>query len=248
MGNAKTYRLFLDVGNSYIKAAYKVDAVDWVDEVKRFSSVKEVADWISGASTFSEFVISGVVSNRVGDLKRVLGESNCTELSVSQIPSDKLDYDTPETLGIDRFLACLGACAMSQKAVVVIDAGTACTVDLMSSSGTFEGGVIMPGLGILKKSLQDHAPALPQVDENIPDIWPGKSTYSSIQWGTTGLFKDTLQAQLGRYEGKTDGFDLYITGGDATTVQSLINKPSKKDKKLVFKGMEAFLKLFLDKG
>jgi type III pantothenate kinase len=72
--------------------------------------------------------------------------------------------------------------------VIVIDAGSACTVDLMTKKGVFKGGIIMPGIQIIKHSMRTRLPELPEVPDSIPNEWPGKSTAECIAWGVNGGF------------------------------------------------------------
>lgn len=62
-------------------------------------------------------------------------------------------YATPESLGVDRWLAAVAAWNRYRGAVIVIDAGTAVTVDAVNSTGEFMGGVIAPGLALMREAL-----------------------------------------------------------------------------------------------
>ena len=247
MGNVKEDTLYLDIGNSFIKAAYKINDEEWVSDALRFSSVEELTVWISECELdFQAFVCASVVHDALELVSSKLGKERCVHLSVDQIAQESLDYETPQTLGIDRYLACLGAYSYQEQAIVVIDAGTACTVDFMDDQGVFKGGVIMPGVSALKQSLEHNAPVLPHVESKLPDLWPGKSTHASIQWGTIGVIKDSLEAQINRYENNTSNLDVYVTGGDAQLICDLIESDAYLNEKLVFRGMEKFLELFVD--
>lgn len=70
-------------------------------------------------------------------------------------------YKYPERLGIDRWCALLGARAQVSAAVVVVMAGTATTIDTLDADGNFLGGVIMPGVGLMLRSLAHGTAALP---------------------------------------------------------------------------------------
>lgn len=154
-----------------------------------------------------------------------------------QIPAHKLDYDTPETLGIDRYLSCLGAVQFAGSQVVVIDAGTACTIDFMDDEDVYHGGMIMPGLAIWERGLRQHAPALPETERSIPDRWPGQSTEASIRWGLYGGFRDIMTTALDRFERTYGTYQLFVTGGDAGTLAGWIDRPAERNQMLVFEGM-----------
>lgn len=156
-----------------------------------------------------------------------------------------IDYKTPETLGIDRVLACAGGVAHSGSDVVVVDAGTACTIDFMSADYTFRGGVILPGLPVLRHSMRSLAPELPDVDQELPDMFPGKSTREAIQFGLNGGFIHAVSSFVGRYVNEHGDAKVLVTGGDGPFVQASLENTYGSDhfENLVFDGMLAWKKI-----
>nr|Q479J6.1 RecName: Full=Type III pantothenate kinase; AltName: Full=PanK-III; AltName: Full=Pantothenic acid kinase [Dechloromonas aromatica RCB] len=73
-------------------------------------------------------------------------------------------YKSPERLGVDRWCALLGARSLVDSATVVVMAGTATTIDTLDADGNFLGGVIMPGIGLMLRSLAHGTAALPFAD------------------------------------------------------------------------------------
>lgn len=70
-------------------------------------------------------------------------------------------YQYPERLGVDRWCALLGAWGMQRSAAVVVMAGTATTIDTLDAKGNFLGGLILPGVGLMLRSLAQGTAALP---------------------------------------------------------------------------------------
>lgn len=238
--------LYLDIGNSSIKAAYKED-LDWIrPDSFKIKNASELVEWINQhQKDFGMVVIASVVDTTTEAIVNRLDIEKVRVLTVSDIPADLLDYKTPETLGLDRFFACYGAVAQTSKPAVVIDAGTACTIDYMSGDFVFRGGIIMPGIGILEKSLREFAPNLPAVLRTLPDEWPGKSTKNSLRWGLYGAFRNSIHSLLNTYEEQFDDFDIMITGGDAEWLSSILERESKVRPMLVFEGIQYFLEDYL---
>lgn len=238
--------LYLDIGNSSIKAAYR-EAYQWErPDSHLISNAADLVDWINKHhKDFESIVISSVVEETTSAIVNSLQSENVRVFSIDDIPADLLDYKTTDTLGIDRFFSCYGAVAQTNKPAVVIDAGTACTIDYMSGDFVFRGGVIMPGIGILEESLRAHAPRLPAVLPSIPDEWPGKTTKDSLRWGLYGSFRDAILAALEKYEAKFEAFDLMITGGSAEWVTQVLGRESKHHPMLLFEGMYFFLEDYL---
>lgn len=126
-----------------------------------------------------------------------------------------LDYATPQTLGVDRWLGALAAHRQFGRAVVV-DCGTAVTVNLVEADGTFRGGGIAPGLRPMAEGLARCAPALPATDlARATDVPPRDST-SAVATGVLLAFcgaverlvADTLAAARGPAT-------VVLTGGHA---------------------------------
>lgn len=231
--------LFVDVGNSSIKTGY-LSKGKW--SVATHATVESAGYLINNhAYPLKEIIVSSVRENLKDALYKEIGTRLVRELRVSQIKADQLDYETPETLGIDRFLACLGASRYSEKSVLVIDAGTACTIDFMDQNGVYKGGVIVPGLGSVMRIFKEQAPALPEVPVEIPEVFPGKSTKESLQWGQVVFFTDGVKSILKRYLEIFGEYELFITGGDAVTLNQLLSEIGSVKKTLVFDGMAKFI-------
>lgn len=230
--------LYLDIGNSSIKGAYR-NGLNWEPlEVEKPLSSQGFVNWVKAhPESFSEIVVSSVRKDVLEVTRQQLPDIHFKELSVKDIPRRMLNYETIDTLGIDRFLACYGAMDQTKSSVVVIDAGTAITIDFMDENNIYHGGVIAPGLTGFGEILPSKAPALPNVDMEIPRTWPGKSTVDSLKWGQAGFYKMAIAGLLKKYEDEFGPFDLFITGGDGKVIKAMIERESKFRSFLVFDGM-----------
>lgn len=231
--------LFLDVGNTSIKGAYK-NGVHWEPiHTHQIKTARQLIEWIENhPEEFAEVVIASVRNDVRDAILQQLQKVKVTEITNENIPRDLLDYETPDSLGVDRFLACYGATSQTRNAVVVIDAGTATTIDFMARDNIFYGGVIAPGLDSFAEILPKKAPSLPKVAVEIPRTWPGKSTVDSLKWGQAGFYLFALEAMLDRYKNDFGEFDLFITGGNGPLIEKMLNRESKLRPFLVFDGME----------
>ncbi|MFN0134205.1 MAG: type III pantothenate kinase [Phycisphaerales bacterium] len=122
------------------------------------------------------------------------------------------------TVGQDRLLDAIGAYARAKQACIVIDAGTAITVDFVDGQGVFQGGVIAPGLAMMLQSLHEGTAALPSLPLEAPqgpEPW-GKDTRSAMLAGVFAAARGLVHLQIDRY---ADAYGAYpqivATGGDA---------------------------------
>lgn len=228
--------IYVDIGNSSIKIGFLSDE-KWV--VHSHHTSQEAAKQINNHMyPVRHIFLSSVRETLKEALENEIETRNLKEVKTSDIPPVNLDYETPETLGIDRYLACLGAFSTSKKGVVVIDAGSACTIDYMNEKGVFQGGVIMPGFRAIMAVFKETAPELPEIKIGIPEHFPGKSTKESLQWGQVGFFVDGVISILEAYDEKYDDYDLYLTGGDASILFELLGHVGEVNPHLVLMGLK----------
>ena len=117
----------------------------------------------------------------------------------------------PQALGVDRFLALVGAWQQFHQACFVIDCGTAVTVDALDSQGVHQGGVIMPGLKMMKNSLYKDTAQL--VAGEGKEIVFAKNTADAIDSGCRRLLSAAIAITLSDMRTEMDGLCV-ATGGD----------------------------------
>jgi len=128
--------------------------------------------------------------------------------------------DQPERVGIDRLLNAVAANRVraADRPAIVVDLGTACTVDWIAADGAFEGGAILPGPTLAASALHTGTASLPQLPLDFSEAPPvvGKSTSaaiaSGIYWGMVGAVRELTE----RIRNETDTTPhLFLTGGEA---------------------------------
>ena len=232
--------MFIDIGNSFIKVAEYAGG-SWSLKLRvPHSQLDEAIHWMSMLTkTGTRFKASSVVQSITENMNRELGEY-IQFVRVGDFPVERINYSTPQTLGSDRVLACHGAYSLSHgKSVIVVDAGTATTIDYMDQQGVFQGGVIAPGIGSMEVGLFQHAPELPKVDRIRPAIWPPKSTKEALQWGLTGSYQSLIRDHIQRFLNDDASAEIWFSGGDAEVLMNLGGIKSKYHPNLVFEGLRS---------
>jgi type III pantothenate kinase len=210
--------LVLDMGNSYGKIAVCDGAK--VIETAGYEKItsREIAYFHARYSGLKGVIISSVV-NYSREIIDYLGNlyDACIELDHSTPIPLKNCYRTPETLGYDRIAAAVGAYTISPgKNVLVIDAGTAITYDIVTAEGEFVGGNISPGLEIRFKSLNKYTNRLPHLErpEERPGLL-GSSTREAIQSGIVNGLLFEMDGFIGAISQEYPNLQVVLTGGDA---------------------------------
>ncbi|KXX65880.1 type III pantothenate kinase [Marichromatium gracile] len=149
----------------------------------------------------------------------------------------RIAYDDPSRLGVDRWLGLVAAEAEGEGAKLVLDAGTAVTFDLLAADGEHLGGVILPGIEMMRASLLAGT-AIPRITaEPTGEPW-ARDTGAAVAAGS-------LQAVLGVATRLYDQFvsrtgetpRLLLTGGDAPRLAGQLDRPWEAVPDLVLRGL-----------
>jgi type III pantothenate kinase len=159
-----------------------------------------------------------------------------------------IENSTPETLGADRKAACAGAAYLfPNEPVLVIDAGTAITYDLLSPGGTMKGGNISPGLQMRFHALHNYTGRLPLLQpEKIKDTL-GKSTAESIQNGVQFGLLSEIEAYIEVLEMQHNNLKTVITGGDAGFLADRLKNSIFVEPNLVLIGLYRIMNNYVEK-
>jgi type III pantothenate kinase len=239
--------LTLDIGNTNIKSALFADQS--LKELIVHSDEGKVFEYLNKIS-FTEAAICSV-NPRVEKLIAVNISSKDITVFRAIIQNKfnfKISYETSETLGLDRVCSAAGAMEIADKKellkktqyLVTIDFGTATTINIVSPSREFIGGLIAPGITTMIKSLNEKTAQLPFPDLNSYKGVVGNSTHSSIISGvmtsTLGMINETIN-HLTEISNKNIPL-IFATGGNAKLVPPHLKFEVIFDEALVLKGLK----------
>ena len=178
------------------------------------------------AASKPKVVLASVSPDTTSHILEALAESGFSPpqiLDIGDLPI-KTDLQEPTRVGIDRVLAAVAVNRIrsADRPAIVISLGSACTVNLISADGTFQGGAILPGLAMSANSMHTGTASLPLIAvENleIPDDGIGKHTSAAmsagIYWGLVGAIEKLIREQSRSLDAEPQ---LFLTGGDAPRV------------------------------
>jgi type III pantothenate kinase len=147
-------------------------------------------------------------------------------------------YENPKDVGADRIVNGIAAYEKYQDACIIVDFGTATTIDLISPKGEYVGGAIAPGLSISLEALFQRASKLPRIEIVKPKEVVGRNTINSIQagifYGYVGLV-DGIVTRIQKQQGIRA--KVVATGGLAPLVSSECSSIDEVDEFLTLEGL-----------
>jgi len=209
--------LLIDIGNTLVKLSVTnresfihTETVPDITEdilqriVRSFPDIKK-AIWVSvrkGSPSWLAWI--------KGTLPKVI------QLNYETAVPIKIRYETPETLGMDRVAGLAGAWSLFPgKRILVIDAGTAITYDVLSSKGEFEGGNISPGIGMRFRALHQLTGKLPLVENPGAFDLYGRNTHDAIASGVLRGVLSEATHYIEQVRKEDPNSIIIISGGDA---------------------------------
>lgn len=223
--------LAIDVGNSNMVFALhdgRDVVAEWRCRTERQRTADEYWVWLLElmrnrgiTRAIERVVISSVVPQVVFNLRVLADRYFDTRPLVVGKPEVKIGpkprVDPTTTVGADRLVNTVGAFDRYGGDLIVVDFGTATTLDVVGSDGAYEGGVIAPGVNLSLKALHDAAAALPFIDVTKPEGVVGTNTVACMQsgvyWGYIGLIEG-ICARIRAERGRT--MTVIGTGGLST--------------------------------
>lgn len=154
----------------------------------------------------------------------------------SEIPL-KSKYHNPDQLGTDRALAALAAYSRFNEACIIIDMGSAITVDGVDHEGIFIGGTILPGPGMTLSGFHTETGLEIPCEITKPDDFPPLSTQDALRsglfWGYVGALNELTRRMMDAVGGEK----LVVTGGWSGLFSQFLSTPAVRDEHLVARGL-----------
>jgi type III pantothenate kinase len=150
-----------------------------------------------------------------------------TLLSAGDLPL-RVELKRPDMVGVDRLLDALAANHLRQpgRPAVVVDVGTAITVDLVSAAGAFRGGAILPGIAMSARAMHeftDLLPLLEMAELSTPPPALGTATDAAMRsglfWGAVGAIRQLIERLA-----SSDDPQIFLTGGASPAVAELLGR------------------------
>jgi len=212
--------LIIDIGNTTTKAALTENGIIISKERLRSADPEVIGDFV-GTRSLGGAIVSSVSHDPAPLLAFLRTRSGRVHhLTFRSVYPFLLDYATPETLGVDRLAAAAGACLHHPGAdLLIIDAGSALTIDLVSG-GVYVGGSISPGLSMRFRALHEFTGKLPLVNKRSDFTFPARTTEDAIAGGVVMGLVYEINEYIRTFDERHKKLVTVITGGDSELISS----------------------------
>lgn len=248
--------LAIDIGNTKIKSAL-FDG----DELKNYFTEDNIDELINSLQNrnIDKAAISSVVPNKTIQIEKYLRDKLNVPVLIINNNSEfnlELNYDSLDTLGIDRLCSLEGAFYLYKKSeriteleedsfLVTVDCGTATTVNIVKSPNKFIGGMIAPGIDTMINSLNTNTAQLPIIDKNELTWDVGNDTESSLASGVVnsavGLIERAYKILKDDYAAAK--IITFLTGGNANILSDFLSIEHQVERALVLIGIKEIHRL-----
>ena len=235
--------LVIDQGNTTIKAALFSEGnnPDRIERIPRLS--RSYIDRL-----LARYPISGCIHSSVAHADADMAAYLQSKISrfyyfTPETPLPiVIDYRTPDTLGSDRIAAAIGAYGEAPgRDILVVDAGTCITYDLITAEAHFLGGNIAPGIKMRLRAMHKYTERLPIVEKNGDTPLLGYDTETAMRSGAIFGACHEIEGYIGKLRQEYPELLIFLTGGDAFLLADKLKTSIFVDDCIVLKGLNRIL-------
>lgn len=241
--------ILVDIGNTNLK--YTVVDLntnhDLFNETVKVSTSEICHDWFDEQWHLAKTIIVASVSaiTIIESIKQWCLKHNIT-LVIVESEKQRLGitsgYLKPEQLGVDRWLVLVGSKYLKpNKHLIIIDSGTATTVDILNADGKHLGGWILPGITSMQNSILRDTENV-DTQDNVPALSFGHITSVNVSnacWAATVGLITIAKAECKKLNIVID--EIVITGGNGKALSSLVGDKHTVEPQLIFHGLKQYL-------
>lgn len=241
-------KLIIDIGNTVAKLV-AFDGDEPVEEIRTCNDSLSALRVFAAKYAFTHGIV-GAVKELTAEAENQLQSLHIPILRFTpQTPIPiKNRYRSPETLGADRLAAAVGASALKPKTdLLIIDAGTCVTYEVIDAHGNYWGGNIAPGMQMRLNALHQFTAKLPLVsaEGDVPGM--GYNTETAIRSGVLRGMKYEIEGYIRSMRKKYPNLQVFLTGGNHINFDTSIIRIIFTDKFIVPRGLNKILDYNHDK-
>lgn len=243
-------QLLVDAGNSRLKWALRVDgqlqtgsalSYDWPNFAAQLAD--QWQDLPRRLGDADKLLLANVAGDRVAQGIADWVKEN-TPLTIENVQTQaaafgvRCAYADPAQMGADRWAALVAARHLVVGASCIIDCGTALTIDVLRSDGLHGGGVIVPGLAMMRESLSAKSARIEPGASTVTSLFAVKTTQDAVGLGALAAAAGAVEEVLAQAEqawGRRP--TCIVTGGDAKALMTVLRTACRHEPDWVLKGL-----------
>ncbi|MFN3750244.1 MAG: type III pantothenate kinase [Thiobacillus sp.] len=230
-------RLLIDAGNTRLKWA-RVENGEWraagSGDYRDWAALKRALEGV--AACHIACVASGVHAQALAAVLAAAGVRATWHAAAAAFGEVRNAYETPQQLGVDRWMALIAARARCREAVLVVSAGTALTADALLDDGRFLGGVIVPGLALMRQALHTGTAGV-AAQAGAVTAFP-RTTADAVESGIVSALCGVVRQQYDYLAAQAGTAPrCLLSGGDAARLHPHLGVPAEIAPMLVLEGI-----------
>lgn len=232
-----TAKVLIDAGNTRLKWA-RIENGSWCaqgsDDYSDWSALQGALD--GAPDCFVASVAGAARAQTLADVLATAGVRAIWLKAAAEFGDVINGYEVPQQLGVDRWMALIAARARSREAALVVSAGTALTADALAADGRFLGGVIMPGLSLMRRALQTGTAGVAPLEGDV-QAFP-HTTADAVESGLVAALCGAIRQQYDYLAAQAGVAPrCLLSGGDAERILPHLGLPAEIVPTLVLEGI-----------
>lgn len=245
-------KLLIDIGNTATKFASLDSEFTFIGRCFNNEISKEKLDSLLSLDNIEVIYVSSVapkISELLNEYFFNRYKLKINEFSVKDLPNLSIKIDNKKELGLDLYFDLVGAVNKYKSPLLIIDMGTATKILLINKDNVFNSCVILPGMGISKRILNEATELLPNTDlDEVKKLTESRNTIDVINSSVYYAHVEMINGLLERYENEIGYKCLHIfTGGNSIKVLKDIKAPYIYDENLCLEGLSIYVKKEVEK-
>ncbi len=241
--------LLFDAGNTRLKYAVTeaASSSSYLEKgVVEYASLEQGLQSVLNRHVTNRVLISSVASGEINEaIAKLLLRHHVSTASYAKVSNEACGivntYETQHSLGVDRWVAAMGVAQLRTVNRVIVDVGTAVTVDLVDASNSYLGGVILPGARLMHDVLVGKTAGI-QSERSDVGRAIGKTTQQCVNAGSKYGLIGAVERVIKEFQRETANeaeWSIHVCGGDGAWLSQLIETDAKVtlDSDVIFNGL-----------
>lgn len=233
-------KLLIDIGNTQIKAVFSEQG-----KLAKINCLpfEDLALWLKTEATgTNEVIFANVAAEQLSNIIKMWALTE--QITFTQVQSEpevfgvRCGYQAPAQLGIDRWLGILGAAQLFPgQNILLVDSGTATTVDMLDKNGQHQGGWILPGYEAMYQAVVNSTTKVMAAFNYQGETDFGNNTTDNVNHGCWAALVGAVELAVKKCQQQWPVDKVVLAGGNGRSLQQLLGADSIYIDDIIFQGL-----------